>query len=223
MNRSTTTAAMMCWWVVSACGATKGTQGETGDAGPIGPPGSAGAQGPMGGPGIQGPPGVQGPAGAQGPIGADGVKGDPGVASITNVYTATQTGSWTAVGQAWAPIKGATSTFSVSSNATLEMSADGSVYGIAGNGYLGGHCGFRFVVDGTPYGHGTWGDRIVGCAGSGNANTGSWWCNWSMRRTLAVASGSHTVALEVTGWTPAAGCGSDGAEYSVSKLSILQH
>ncbi len=207
--------------LLAACGATKGTQGDPGDAGP---PGPVGPPGPPGAQGIQGPPGVQGPAGAQGLTGAPGAKGDPGAASISNIYTATQTGAWTATGAAnWAAVAGATTTFSVSSNATLEMSADGSVYGIAGNGYLGGHCGFRFVVDGTPYGNGTWGDRIIGCPGSGNSNTGSWWCNWSMRRTLPVASGSHTVALEVTGWTPNSGCGSDGGEYSVAKLSILQH
>ena len=159
-----------------------------------------------------------------GPAGAQGPKGDPGVSSITNFYSATQTGAWTAQGAAnWNNIAGATTTFTSSSTVTLELEADGSVYGIAGNGYQGGHCGFRFVVDGSPYGNGSWGDRIVGCPGSGNSSTGSWWCPWSMRRTLQVPGGQHTVQVQVTGWQSQAGCGSDGGEYSVTKLSILQH
>lgn len=192
-----------------ACGSTKGSQGDTGATGP------AGSTGPAG------PPGPPGKSGDAGPIGP---KGDPGLATITDFYSATQTGSWQATGGTWNDIAGASVMATATGNATLEMQADGSVYGVAGNQGPGGHCGFRFVVDGTPYGNATWGDRIVGCPASGNGSTASWWCNWSMHRSLPVTAGSHTVQLQVAGWSgTTAGCGSDGGEYSVAKLAIMQH
>lgn len=198
--------------IILACGSTHGPQG---DPGPPGPAGSSGPSGSMGSMGTMGVPGEAGPPGS---------KGDPGPSGVSAVYTGTQTGTWTATGLAWKDISGASASFTLVGNTTLEMEADGAVYGIAGSNYLGGHCGFRFVVDGTPYGNATWGDRIVGCPGSGNANTGAWWCNWSMRRSLQLMTGQHTVQLQVTGWSgTVAGCGSDGGDYSLAKVWILAH
>ncbi len=194
--------------VIAACGgSTKGTQGDPGPAGSNGAPGPASS--------------VPGPTGAKGDTGLTGPKGD---SSITSVYTGTQTGAWTAVGGTWMDIKDANVTFNVTGVVFVELQADGSVSGVAGSGYLGGHCGFRFVIDGVPQGNATWGDRLVGCPGGGNPNTGSWWCNWSMRRSSSLSNGSHTIQLQVTGWTgTVAGCASDGGEYSVAKLWVLAH
>ena len=194
--------------VIASCGgSTKGTQGETGPEGPPGPPGPASS--------------VAGPPGAKGDTGLTGPKGD---SSITAVYTGTQTGSWSATGANWMDIKDANVTFNVTGVVFVEMQADGAVSGVAGSSYQGGHCGFRFVIDGMPQGNATWGDRIVGCPGSGNGATGSWWCNWSMRRSTSLSNGMHTIQVQVTGWSgTVAGCASDGGEYSVAKLWVLTH
>lgn len=133
-------------------------------------------------------------------------------------WNATQTAALTVTGLNWANVPGLSTSITLPAAATVDLEADGSVTGIAGSGYSGGHCGFRFVVDGSPYGNSSWGDRLIGCPASSNS-LGAWWCNWSMRRTLNLSAGTHAVLVQMTGWGgTAAGCASDGGEYSVGKL-----
>lgn len=138
------------------------------------------------------------------------------------VWTANQTGSLSVTGLSWQTMAGPTLNFTLPAATTVDFTADGSVTGVAGSGYAGGHCGFRFVVDGTPYGNGTWGDRLVGCPGNGSNPPGGWWCPWSMGRSIALNSGNHSVYLQMTGWSgTSAGCSVDGGEYSNARLYVL--
>lgn len=136
----------------------------------------------------------------------------------SRAWNATQTAALTVTGLNWTAIPGLTASISLPAAATVDMEADGSVTGVAGSGYTGGHCGFRFVVDGAPYGNSTWGDRIIGCPGGSNSQ-GAWWCNWSMRRTFNLSAGVHAVSVQMSGWSgTVAGCALDGGEYSNAKL-----
>lgn len=194
-----------------------GTTGASGPEGPAGPTGPQGPQGETGPAGATGPVGPMGPTGAMGPAGATGPQGPSG---LVTVLMAAQNAALSTTGGTWVLIPGTTITTTFSAAQTVDLSADGSVTGVAGSGYTGGHCGFRFVVDGTAYGHGMWGDRIVGCPGMQTLS--AWWCSWSMRRTLSLSSGSHSFWIEQTGWSGYnAGCSSDGQPYSAAKLSVL--
>jgi len=161
--------------------------------------------------------GATGAAGANGAPGPQGAQGPPGP---VNVFTATQNAPITTVGLAWTFVPGAAVSFSLNAAGTLDLSADGSVYGVAATNYQGGHCGFRFLVDNQPTGDATWGDRIIGCAASGTPY--GWWCNWSAHHTVPVGAGNHNVALQRTGWSGTnGGCADDGGSYGMAKLYVL--
>jgi hypothetical protein len=202
-----------------------GCKGDAGSAGAEGKVGATGPIGPAGPAGPQGDTGMQGPAGPQGPPGATGPQGPAGTSAALTLYTASQTAGTpvSASGGTWVSIPGASTTFTLAQGSVLDLEADGSVSGLGDASHTYGHCGFRFVVDGTPQGDANWGDRIIGCAVS-NAGSSGWWCNWSMRRTLSVGGGMHTVALQMGGWSgTSAGCSSDGGAYSLAKLWVFPH
>jgi hypothetical protein len=163
-------------------------------------------QGAVGGPGPAGPPGPPGPAG------------------FLAGYFAQQNANLSTVGpnQGFVDVPGASVTATLPADGTLELDANGSVSGVQGNATppTATHCGFRFVVDGMPYGDASWGDVIVGCGVS--SQTPGWWCPWTMRRSLAAKMGAHTVKVQQTGWSgTTAGCSSASAEYSAARLRVL--
>jgi hypothetical protein len=187
---------------ISACSA--------GPAGPQGPAGKAGADGVQGAQGAQGVAGQQGVQGAQGP---------PGPSGLLGVFTAGQNGAITTTGDNWTDVPGAKVTFNLANDATLDLDANGSVTGQPGNMGNFGHCGFRFFIDVGGYGHPSWGDVIVGCAAQGAPS--GWWCPWSMRRSLDVKAGAHTVGLQQNGWAGTTnGCSSGGGEYANAQLRV---
>jgi len=195
-----------------------GPQGEAGPPGPDGAQGSQGREGPAGSAGPRGEAGPPGPQGAVGPQGPQGPAGSPGL--ITAIYSAQQNGTVRVTGLQWVSVPGTTISFSLPRNATVDLDAMGSVVGIAGNQGTVTHCGLRFLVDNTPYGHPNWGDVLVGCSGTNNSYTG-WHCPWSMRRTLQLTAGNHVATVQQTGWhSTTAGCESLGEDYSAARFRV---
>ncbi|ATB40467.1 hypothetical protein CYFUS_005916 [Cystobacter fuscus] len=194
----------------------QGPKGDTGAAGPQGPKGDTGAAGPQGPKGDTGAAGPQGPKGDTGPQGPVGPPGQSGI--ITAIYTAQQTGEVRVTGLKWTSVPGTTINFVLPQRSTVDLDANGSINGIAGNQGNATHCGFRFFVDNVSYGEPAWGDVIVGC-GTDSSSAAGWWCPWSMRRTLQLDAGSHAVTVQQTGWSGAtAGCLSSSADYSATRL-----
>jgi len=192
-----------------------GPQGFKGDAGPVGPQGPTGAPGLMGATGATGPQGPKGDVGPQGPVGPQGSSG-----IITAIYTAQQTGVVSVTGLQWTSVPGTTINFTLPRSSTIDLEANGSIHGLAGNTGNAAHCGFRFLVDNVAYGQDSYGDVIVGC-GSG-ATTSSWWCPWLMRRTLQLGSGNHVVTVQQTGQMgTTAGCHSFPESYSATRLRTV--
>ncbi|MCX6106192.1 MAG: hypothetical protein NTY08_10220 [Proteobacteria bacterium] len=70
------------------------------------------------------------------------------------------------------------------------------------------HCGFRFVIDGVAQGDGTWGDEIIGVGRTGHPG---WFSSWSIGREVALVAGTHSIKLQMTGWS-----GSDAACLNVA-------
>lgn len=138
------------------------------------------------------------------------------------VATAQQTSNVTATGQTWVDVPGATLTFSLPTTKTVNLRAYGSVGGsTTGTDKTYTHCGFRFVVDGTVYGHPSWGDQIVGVNKS-SAGAPGWWTAWYIERDLdSMATGSHTAKLQITGWLDSTvGCTLSTGEFSAARLRI---
>jgi hypothetical protein len=135
-----------------------------------------------------------------------------------DVFVATQTSSVSAPDATWVTVPGATVTFTTTGTRVVDIEADGSITP-SGSGSTYTHCGIRFVVDGNGQGDASWGDRLLGCGGSGHPG---WWCSWSARRRITLVAGSHTVAVQLKGWTTGyMGCAMDAAPYSATKLWVL--
>jgi hypothetical protein len=118
-------------------------------------------------------------------------------------------------------VPGTTVSFYLPQDATVDLEANGSIYGVAGNMGNAAHCGFRFLVDNFAYGHPSWGDVITGCA-VGSANYTGWWCPWLMRRTLQLKAGNHFATVQQTGWSgTTSGCQSHVEDYSATRFRIV--
>ena len=205
---------------------TLGASGPRGPKGDTGPAGLQGLQGPKGDTGAIGPPGLKGDTG---PIGLKGDKGDTGAVGpqgpqglpglIHAIYTAQQTGTVRVTGLQWTSVPGTTINFTLARSSTVDLEANGSISGIAGNQGNASHCGFRFLVDNVAQGGPDWGDVIVGCGTSG---TPGWWCPWFMRRTLQLGAGNHFVTVQQTGWSgTTAGCHSDAGSHSATRIRVV--
>ncbi len=155
---------------------------------------------------------ARGPAGPRGPSG------------IVDILSAEQTADLKTLGGTWLAVPGAQVTFSTTGGMrNLHIQADGSITasGTNNTGGIAGHCGFRFVLDGAPTTPGNWGDRILGCS---SGSTGYSWCPWSMRRTVQVGPGAHTLRLEQQGWNGTdGGCETRAVPFSGAKLWVLIH
>lgn len=128
------------------------------------------------------------------------------------------TGHLTALGGTWIDITGASVSVTLPKTMTVKMRGHGSVTGVGDSSHTGGHCGFRFAVDSTPYGDASWGDQIVGCSTSGSI---SWWCPWNIERETSLGAGNHTIKLQMAGWVgTGAGCRSENTDYSRARLWV---
>lgn len=137
----------------------------------------------------------------------------------TATYFAEQIGAPLQVlGTTWTALPGVQVTFAASVPSSAVLAASGSVLGVPGASSNVGTCGFRFVVDGVPYGDATWGDRLIQCGAPGTTAPG--WCSWTMQRVVTLAAGSHAIAVQQVGYSPTAGCQSGGGSYSDAKLLV---
>ena len=183
-----------------------------------GPPGQVGPTGPEG---PVGPPGAPGPQGLPGPAGARGEQGPAGPSGLIAVYSAQQDRTLRVTGLQWTSVPGAALSFSLPRDATIDLEAFGSITGVAGNHGSATHCGFRFLVDDTPYGSSSWGDVLVGCAAHNSYGETGWWCPWFMRRTLQLSAGDHIAKVQQTGWqNTTAGCESTNDDSSATRLRV---
>lgn len=169
--------------------------------------------------GLVGPQDPQEVSGTQGSQGATGAMSAPGI--ITAIYTAQQSGGVRVTGLQWTSLPGTTVSFTLAADSTVDLEANGSIFGIAGNQGNAAHCGFRFLVDNVAYGDPSWGDVIVGC-GSGTNSHAGWWCPWTMRRTLQLRAGNHFATVQQSGWaSTTSGCESSAADYSATRFRIV--
>ncbi len=123
------------------------------------------------------------------------------------IGSATQTGSVTTGSvQVWSAVTGASVGFTLARTMTVRMQAHGAAYAAPG-----GHCGFRFTIDGTGQGNVSWGDVLVW------SGTGNQWSTWVMEREAVLASGAHTITVQQVG-NVASGCTSDPNDYSRARL-----
>jgi hypothetical protein len=167
-------------WVGSPTGliGPPGPQGEKGDKGDKGDTGAQGPQGiqsPQGGKGDTGPQGIQGLQGLQGEQGPTGPQGPPGpnhivegFPSISFVGFVQQNTSLTAY-DAWTYIPGIVLNFTLLTSKIVDFRAYGSAL-------LTSLAGFRFVIDGVPYGDVQYGDLLVGASTA--------WVPWYMERIV---------------------------------------
>ncbi len=135
---------------------------------------------------------------------------------IYNLGTASQNGVLSTT--VWADVPGATVNVTIPAGATLRLRSNGGVHAPGPLPYT--HCGFRFVIDGTPYGDGTWGDVITGVNVSGSGS--AYWEAWSIQRDVpSLTAGTHTVNVQMTGWGASySPCYMDGNSYSAAKLIV---
>ncbi len=210
----------------------QGPKGEAGVAGAVGPTGPQGPRGEVGPSGQQGPKGEAGLTGASGPLGPQGLKGETGAQGpvgpqglpgiITAIYTAQQTGDLKVTGFHWRSVPGTAINFNLPQSATVDLEANGSINGVAGNKGNAAHCGLRFLVDNVAYGDSSWGDVIVGCGTGAESGSSGWYCPWYMRRTLQLGAGSHVATVQQTGWAnTTSGCSSYAADHSAARFRVV--
>lgn len=135
------------------------------------------------------------------------------------IGSAKQTADISSVGTNWKDIPGAAIAFNLEQRMTIDIRANGSANSTAGATYGSTHCGIRFVIDGTPYGHLTWGDNIVGvsqCSAAAACHT-----PWIATREIVLEPGPHSVRVQMTGWPGAdSACTISSQDYSGARLIV---
>jgi hypothetical protein len=132
---------------------------------------------------------------------------------------AKQTADVSSVGTNWRDIPGAAISFTLDRRMTADIRANGSASTTAGATYASTHCGIRFVIDGTPYGHATWGDKIVGVSYCSTASA----CHtpWTATREITLEPGQHSVRVQMTGWPGAdSACAISSQDYAAARLIV---
>jgi hypothetical protein len=118
-------------------------------------------------------------------------------------------------------VPGTTINFTLAQTSTVDLEANGSISGIAGDQGNSTHCGLRFLVDNVAHGDPSWGDVIVGCGAPGTGSPG-WWCPWFMRRTLQLQAGNHFVTVQQSGWPgTTSGCQSESNNRSATRFRAV--
>jgi hypothetical protein len=107
-----------------------------------------------------------------------------------------------------------TSFSSVANSATVDLLASGSITATVAAQVA--NCALRFVIDGTPTGDATYGDRYLSVPG------GQWHAFTLMQRSLLSAAGPHSAKVQMARLSAdsAGECQIDGGEYSMVRLLI---
>jgi hypothetical protein len=191
----------------------QGPIGERGEIGPVGPKGEQGPVGPVGAVGERGERGEIGPAGERGPQGPAGPTG------VIAAYHAAQSAPSSTSGD-WTLVPGATMVVHLDEAARVDLHAEGTVIAHYGQARWA-HCGFRFVVDDAAPATSGFGDRALSCDHTGDPLL-TRWCPWSMRRTMELPAGQHTIAIQATadGASDSA-CTTEPDEAFATRLSVL--
>jgi hypothetical protein len=138
----------------------------------------------------------------------------PETRPVLRLGSAMQSANLQTTGGTWVDIPGLSISFTINEDRTIHMSALGSVSQVNGN-QASGHCGFRFVVNGTPYGDPTWGDQIVQVYN---------WTAWHTERHLPLVAGTHNVKVQQVGWSgTTAGCTSNTNAYSAARMTLVAY
>lgn len=125
-----------------------------------------------------------------------------------------QSATLTTTGGTWTNVPGVTMSIATTSDKIIQVTARGSATQVLGN-QASGHCGFRVVVDGVPYGDPTWGDVIIQVYN---------WTAWSMERHVALPAGNHTIQLQQVGWNGTnAGCTTNANLYSAARMTVTAY
>lgn len=135
------------------------------------------------------------------------------------IGSAKQNADVSSIGTNWKDIPGAAISFTLEQKMTAEIRANGSASTTAGATYGSTHCGIRFVIDGTPYGHLSWGDNIVGVSQCSTAAA----CHtpWIATREIELEPGPHSVRVQMTGWPGAdSACTISGQDYAAARLVV---
>jgi hypothetical protein len=124
-------------------------------------------------------------------------------------------------GATWTDVPSVTLTVTLPRTMNVLMEANGSVSATGAGTTRSTHCGFRFVINGTPEGNTSWGDVIVGASSPAEQNNHGWWTPWTMKRLKPLAAGTHTIKVQMTGWLGTdAICHSDSTEFSRANLTL---
>ena len=166
----------------------QGLQGLQGDAGPTGAQGSKGDPGPQGLAGPQGAQGIPGLDGAQGPAGTTGQ-------TATTVY---QTGVVDlGGGLAWLPLPGMSISVNVPANSVLLAAADGGIAVNSPSPTGVSLVNIGLIVDNVFIVGGASQSAIREVSAVNNALLSQMPNAWSLSRSMSLAPGLHTIALEV--------------------------
>jgi hypothetical protein len=114
------------------------------------------------------------------------------------------TSAWTAVG-------GLNATFSVTAPTQVQLEMAATEQTISGSG----HCAWRFVIDGSPFGDLTHGQAI----NVGSSTT--WWTETSLLWGQSFDAGSHTVSVEVRNSSTTGDCGTNGGAAPYGRARLL--
>jgi hypothetical protein len=174
---------------------TAGPRGARGPQGVAGPKGSKGDRGATGENGAQGAQGATGGQGAQGDAGPQGVAGpeavpDVGITSLPTSVTATTA--------AFAPIASLAQTVTVPVGTQRRLLATFSGESACTGGAGTGSCSLRMLVDGVQLSPAVGGDFAFDSTDYGSESIASPESHSIQRFSGNLASGPHTVTVEVS-------------------------
>ncbi|HSQ66791.1 MAG TPA: hypothetical protein VLM85_26410 [Polyangiaceae bacterium] len=112
----------------------------------------------------------------------------------------------------WTPVAGLSATFSISAPTQVQLEMAATEQTISGSG----HCAWRFVIDGQPFGDLNHGQAI----NVGSSTT--WWTETSLLWGQSFDTGPHTVSVDVSNSSNSGDCGTngDGAPYGRAHLLV---
>lgn len=116
-------------------------------------------------------------------------------------------------------IPGMSVTFNLPTSTTVLLLAEGGIRSQSTNGGGGSQAGFRFVVDGTPQGHSSWGEAIQGLSHNPEHHG-----TWVISRVVTLPAGSHTIKVQASIYGDLYVCAETGGsiqDYKKCRLTVL--
>lgn len=116
-------------------------------------------------------------------------------------------------------IPGMSVTFNLPTSTTVLLLAEGGIRSQSTNGGSGSQAGFRFVVDGTPQGHSSWGEAIQGLSHNPEHHG-----TWVISRVVTLPAGSHTIKVQASIYGDLYVCAETGGsiqDYKKCRLTVL--